>query len=353
MSAGKKFYFQSMPSMVLGTVQDNRIDASGEKLGVVFQADEDATITHLGLVIRAIVGTTPTYKIGLQGVNASGDPDGTYLGGGTPASATFSPSALGWTATSVRWVALDNSIALTKGTHYAWVIEYSSGTINGTNCAGFGMISGHPQRLRPYWLVHNGTSWAKQSAWNPLWGYKSASNVYGFLTGGSAATQVTVDGRRAAAKFTLPSGFGSTYQLRGFSTIPNAFGAGGTITAGIWSASGVVQSFSVDTDYDGDRNSAAGERDFIFPASLGTLDFGTIYYAGFQRNGTNFWLDAHQLSEANDLKMFAGEGEFTLSTFDGSNWSDDVDAVVPMRLIFEDITEPAGGGGSRGVIIGG
>ena len=62
------------------------LNQSTDKFVVIFQADEDATITRLGLKIGTITGTV-TWRISLQGVDASGNEDGAVLGdefGGIP-----------------------------------------------------------------------------------------------------------------------------------------------------------------------------------------------------------------------------------------------------------------------------
>jgi hypothetical protein len=103
-----------------------------------FQADTTDAITDLGFRYGARTGTPPTYRISLQGASTSGiGPDGTVLGGGSPASQTFTPPA----DTSInglwQWKTLANSYTPTRGQFLCSVIEYSSGTIDGSNNSSF------------------------------------------------------------------------------------------------------------------------------------------------------------------------------------------------------------------------
>lgn len=75
-------------------------------------------------VYGTVSGTSPLYRIGLQLDNA-GKPDGTFLN-----QQTFTP-----TGTSAHWTQVNTpTYTLTIGVKYWIVIEYVSGTINGSNC---------------------------------------------------------------------------------------------------------------------------------------------------------------------------------------------------------------------------
>src|SRR5690349_17324025 len=68
------------------------LDASNDALEIIFQAREAITISRLWFRHTAITGTSPVYQISLQGVDASGNPDGTIKASGN-AKATFTPTA--------------------------------------------------------------------------------------------------------------------------------------------------------------------------------------------------------------------------------------------------------------------
>src|SRR5438105_4685448 len=82
------------------------LDQTTDQIEYIFQAAEAITITRLGFRYGTRTGTPPTYQVSLQGVDGTGVPDGTVKGGGSPASATFTPPAdATWDATW-RWVTL-------------------------------------------------------------------------------------------------------------------------------------------------------------------------------------------------------------------------------------------------------
>src|SRR5262245_6559267 len=71
--------------------------------------DNGLVISRLGFRYGTRTGTPPTYRISLQGVDGSGLPDGTIKGGGSPASATFTPPAdTSWNSTW-QWINLSNT----------------------------------------------------------------------------------------------------------------------------------------------------------------------------------------------------------------------------------------------------
>src|SRR5262245_37730924 len=87
------------PVQVTATLSLTNFDLnqSTDQLEFIFQAREGVQIRSLGIRLNTQT-LSPNYKISLQGVNASGNPDGVIKGGGTPASAVFNPTSLGWGA---------------------------------------------------------------------------------------------------------------------------------------------------------------------------------------------------------------------------------------------------------------
>lgn len=126
---GLKYEVNPLPDYS-NTWNSNDIDV----LGYLLDSDQDAvsmvmtpwvteSINTVYIFVDAIVGTPPTYRISIQG-DSSGDPDGTELDGGS-----FTPITAGWQA-----VDLDGgNFTLTQGVKRHFVIEYDSGTINGSN----------------------------------------------------------------------------------------------------------------------------------------------------------------------------------------------------------------------------
>src|SRR5262245_2059365 len=96
------------------------LNANNDQVEFVFQVREAVTITRLGFRQGTVTGTSPEFKISLQGVDTSGNPDGTIKGGGSPAEDLFTPA--GGANSTWLWKTLDNSYAAAAGEFLASVI---------------------------------------------------------------------------------------------------------------------------------------------------------------------------------------------------------------------------------------
>lgn len=336
------------------TYDNFALDASGDKYGAICQAISAEPITHLGFRYGVGTGTPPTYRVCLQGLTASGLPDGTILGGGSPASGSFTPPAdTTWDGTW-QWVALDNAYTPTRGEMFAFVVEHVSGTVDGSNHGTFSRGQNNAAKAgdgfpKP---VFNATgSWTSGTPRIPCFGLRTASSRYGLISQGhySTATAGTA-GHRSAMHFTLPADWGDTFQLLGASVFGRCPVATSQFKFAVWSASGdELQSVTLDTDAMTTNNNSKA-FDFVF-TSLATLSYGTKYYIGFEVIGTaTVGLHGIQLASADDRLAYPLGTNMGLATYDGSSWTEDNTVVPQCGLIFADITEPSGGG-SGSVIV--
>lgn len=141
------------------------LDSVGDKIGTVLTApDGSQPITHIDVYVTAIAGTSPTYRVVLEGYNATGGiPDGTDLGGGSPTLVTFQP-----VSTGLHHLALTNGFTPNAGDHLAAVLEYDSGTIDGSNNATFvRSTTGSNLPSHPYCVSDTSGSWVKVADHNP------------------------------------------------------------------------------------------------------------------------------------------------------------------------------------------
>jgi hypothetical protein len=341
-------------------------DQSADAAEFIFQAPPDGsiTITQLGIRLATITGTTPTYRISLQGVDAAtGNPDGTIKGGGSPASKTFSPSSLGWSNNTWHWLTLDNSYATSNGEYLAVVIDYSTGTVDVSNNASFTLTNSAIPLGFPYVIANNNGSRSKQSL-QPIFGYKTASAAYGYPLDSAAATAVANNTGTAdeyGIKFSLPAAWGNTYKIKGV-RFHGAFNqtAGGTTDFILYSGSDttaanstgavgettVQQQVSYDHDY---RANLHGVHDIYFDeATLATLYHGATYRLMVRpTTTTNVTIHRFQMAAASDWDAWCGRQNVTQSTrLDAAgNFTDDTTWRPAISPILADITEPAGGGG--------
>jgi hypothetical protein len=200
------------------TAAAHTVDATNDGIGFVFHAPTTDAITHIGIRYGIRTGTPPAYVVGFEGLS-SGNPDGTFLGGGSPRSGTFTPPADTTWDNTWQWVSLDNShspSALGEATCIA--LRYSSGTINGSNFSSFvnevGNLVATSQNHNPYSLRLTAGSWAKRTSM-PAFGIRTASARYGYYYAAHYTTTIASNGYRSTMKFRIPSSATNTYKLAG------------------------------------------------------------------------------------------------------------------------------------------
>jgi len=325
------------------------LDATGKELAGGYIADSTDAITHVGVRVGGTVASPPIYRVSLQGMGSTGLPNGTILGGGSPASATFNGS--GWSVNTFHWIALDNPYTPTVGQIILPTLDYSSGTIGASNRISF--IQGWTNFIASTRLqgLYTTANWGNVNrTGRPAIAVRTANTRFGLPIVGTAPTQVQLGtaGHRDALKFTLPEFF-STITCYGFRVTckpPNT-----TFKLGIWDSSGTeVAAETIDNatlSGIGDSYITCG-----FSAPV-TLSPSVAYYAGIERTGgTACGLVHAELSEANDQLAFPLGTAACRATWNGSAWSDNTTfRPLSLELLISDIT--GGGGGAAFQLVGG
>lgn len=360
----------------LDTFVNLSLAAAGNRIGWVFQAPEAATITRLGFRHASLAGTPPTYRISLQGVDATGLPDGTVKGGASPASVTFTPTGVGGFGTGTwHWITLVNSFAVARGDFLAVVIDYSSGIIDGTNFSSFtyainsggAIVSG-----LPYGLTDTTGTWAKATGNFPLWGFGSSTLAYG-VAGLTATSGVNITNiAEIGMRFLLPAEWGDTFQVVGARWQGSTATGGRLISLTLYSGGDaasptILQQVEIDTDVVAIVATVDKPQEVYFDeATLTALNFGTAYHIALAHNSAAATLPNLRVWDVNaaaDWDAWRGRQIFSeinraISTYPPSG--DDTNAFTNtatrrpmMELILADITEPVGGGGGLARIIGG
>lgn len=141
------------------------LDSSGDKIGCVFVApDGSQAIDTIEVYCTALTGTSPTYRVVLQGYNATGGiANGTDSGGGSPTSVDFTA-----VAGTLHSLTLTNAFTPTEGVIYVAVLEYASGTIDVSNFATFNRNYTPISNVGlPYVISDTAGSWAKVTSLQP------------------------------------------------------------------------------------------------------------------------------------------------------------------------------------------
>lgn len=97
----------------------------GYRVAMRFFATESKTVDKIYVRVSTINGTSPTYRFGVQ-KEVNSQPSGSFLG-----STTVKPAATGWLTADIA------NVDLVGGTIYYIVIQWESGTIDGSNNVEF------------------------------------------------------------------------------------------------------------------------------------------------------------------------------------------------------------------------
>lgn len=318
----------------------------------IFQAVEDATITALGYRQGTLTGSAPVFKISLQGVDGSGNPDGTILGGGSPASKTFTPTSGNnntWT-----WQTLDNSIAVTRGQLLSIVIARDSGTIDGSNNCSFASTAALGVTVGMPYNIQNDNGVRTRQVTSPIFGYKSSTRVYGQPCQTAQAVGYnsgsTPDER--ANLLNIPTTWWSTYKIIGVAWY-GVLAAATTVDIVLYDSDGstVLQSITLDSDY---TQSVSNRRfEMLFDEStLSTLNAGTNYYLAVKPAATSHTLAGVTVSATADLDAYVAGASVcqAASRTDAGAWTTDNTTRWAINPIVADITAPSGGSGVVAVI---
>lgn len=350
--------------------QGNSISGSGfnlnestDEIAMVFQCPAADTITHVGFASSSGgAGTPPTYAVSIEGVDGSGLPDGTDKGGGSPTLKTFA----GVDVTQMNWIALTNSLAVAMGEFISTVIEYSSGTVDGSNFMRIVVRNAVFLSVRPalpYGLLNEaGGGWVKEATGGGvvIMGFRSATRTYGFpaLVVNDSNWSPTVE---RGLRFSLPAGWGSTFKISGIELRGDAPSAADTVAMTLYK-NAASPTFLTQVLIDGDHNAAPDNAEkiirFIFD-ELQTLNFGDEYIIAFSMStgGGSANLTLYNVDANQDIGALAPSVSFQLANRtvnyadildpgDTTNFTLTDTSLPLVQLIIDDWTEPAGGSAS-------
>lgn len=355
-----------MPLPLVTSVSFNNVtlDQTTDQAEWIFQVVADNTsssviITRLGYRTGAtLTGAQPTYKISLQGVDtATGFPDGTIKGGGSPASATFTPAG----TNTWNWINLANSYTAARGELLAIVIAYDSGTIGASNKTQFTTNTGGNTLNFPYAIHNDAGTRTKQGSTVAMFGYGSASKAFGaplgtntaFITSYNAAS--TPD--EYALRFNLDAAFCTSYKVVGFQALLQNAATGLSCAFKLYDGTTVLQDVTRTTDSVAAVLSSSKLITVHFDeATLSTLLAGSEYRIGIQPVDAsgNFGITRLEVAAAADLEAYPGGTSWYSSTrSDAGAWSDQTTIRPVMSLIVQDWTAPTAAFGPRPMMVAG
>jgi len=302
-------------------------------------------LTHLGFRYGVRVGTPPTYKISLQGPNASGEPNGTLKGGGNP---TFLPPADTTWDGLFKWISLGASTYTpARGEQLMILVEYSSGTVSSVHYSSFTTyLSGAGRSGYPCSMTYNGTTWTKQTGGPPVFGVKNGSQTWGFPLQAASATAINATTQHALA-FKLDAvtlgqriaGVRLVGQLTGLSAK--------SVKAVLYEGTTAVgHDFTIDGDHAGGVGSGDMGYTIAFDeATLALLKTQTQYYLAFepQEADTNFAVNVLEYAAAQDAGVYPGGAQFQFASRASGGataWTLDSTKRSVAELIVEEVEGP-------------
>jgi len=305
-----------------------------------------------------------SYRIGLQGINASGNPDGTWLTGGT-AYVDFTPPAAA-SADDGKWLwkTLAASASVTVGDRIAVVLERTAATDASNKITAVSQFGNGAMRVAfPVSQTHNGTAWTKISSNGPLMGIASSTTCWGFPLEVTSTSNAFGNTAEVGMLFTIPTNFCSTFKLASVNAAIRTDPSGGArdIYATLYSTPTgtptiVAQTAALDVDIE--SNAASDNRlfEFVFTTQP-TLNAGTEYAIGISTTtATNSNIYTWATNAVGDWDAWSGGQQFSYATRTLTSFPPDTDtgsftATTTKRpfidLVFADLTAPTGGGGMR------
>ncbi len=316
------------------------IDASGKKTGIVFQVPESCDITGMSAYCSG-VASPPAYKFTLEGVDASGQPDGSVKA----TTAEFTPGGVGTEAHSFL-----AAYTATQGEILAGCWEYSSGTVSASNDATFtSYIKTVRYNMFPYMAEYNGSSWTKDIDSFPAFVLQTdeAFDIGGIFNIGAGVKSFTTTGERFAQRVLIPADEDIELHVDGFYfTGDIEASTGNTYKAGVWNAAGAeVAAVSIDSSQQATYMSGYASRQITFTSDA-TISAGDIFYIGFENTGENLSVDYAQPMGADGLKSWPGGAAFYASFWNGSSWADDLTKRLCLNPTLSSFHGTGGGGGS-------
>jgi len=311
------------------------LNTAGYKCAQVTYAPKSGTISKVGVTVGSVT-TSRQLKVSIQGVNASGIPDGTIKGGGN-AYTTFTPTAAGWYSGN-----LVSPLTVSAGDPISVVVEFSGDTGNLTIRYDALVVATHDVYSANYT-----TSWTKVTGGALLCGIEYDDGSQGvcpffkpFLTcnylginNGSATTEIGI-------RFKLPApvrAVGASHI--GYNALNGAFqyklydvASGDVLATAIYTAG---QNTGLSTSY--------GFLPFSSPVSLSKDTWYRLVVVPTTSTivGMNYFdVDSASLMDAFSL----GQNCYATTKTSGS-WVDTTTRRYLAYLLIDQIDDGSGGGG--------
>lgn len=357
--------FKYLHADVAASFTNFTIDGNTDECGFLVMVEKAMTITHVGFRVNTITGTPGTLTVSLNSPdNTTGYPSSTILGGASPASVAIASPAASFTAGQVYWADLDYDYPAAAGELLCIKLDPSGTWTAGVHevsitlaLVGFGSRAGTPYAVQAPSGVY------ARVAGYPVYGLRSTSDTQGCPIETLTATLIDsgTSPDEIGFAFTLPSGWGDTYKIRGLIILLSKQASGSqTFDIVLYSSNGTteLQTVTYDSEYyaTGTTGSTFRTCEFFFDeTTLSTLSFGTKYYIFIRPVGTggDITINDFSVRQASDMQAFPlGENCFLATKVDNGTPSEVTTRRPYVGLILDDITEPAAGSATGHGVVG-
>ena len=332
------------------TAWQSTLQALNDYVAIVRQAEEAATITSVQILVDFFsTGSSDVVRIGLQSVNSSGEPSGTWLGYVDKTCTTGNFPYFNFSSHT-----LSASVSLTRGQLYAIVVQAQSGTWSGslyfrTNDNYYVDIEG--RQAFPYMVQKIAGSVAKSNAAGCfIHSCSSATKTYGQPHKPSSITSISSSSspNEIGNYFRLPTGLGTSYTLLGVRLFIAMTNSAGTFDITLYDTSNtVLQQVSFTCSNVVGGMTTLAQRDFYFDeASLTALVPGTYYRVAIKAtNATGIGAMAYIDFPTLGMTAYTGvDGTCQYTSRAGTGaWTEVSGRMHVMKLILNDV---AGGSSS-------
>lgn len=329
-----------------GTAQSTVADAAGEGMACVFQAMESVTIDAVAFIVASATGS-PTVKVSIQALDASGDPDGTPIGteitSGTLSAGTVLITGLG--------------ASVTLGVNYAAVIVYASGT-------SVTLRTGHSSSTNtsfPHMANNVGAGWVKLAY--SLYGVPIALGTSGtaMLAWDGFAGPATINST-SYTNASNPDEYALRWAMPFKMRVIGLVAALGAPAAGTFS---IVMTDSSGNDvgstyksYDADISALTtqGRMQLLFASSFVTTA-NSVYFCGIKSDSTGNMAQLDSQFTSNIYLPAYYSADWYLGTRNnavngtGTAWTTNDLRVPRIFPLVDQIDDGAGGGGGGGLRI--
>lgn len=341
------------------TRQTTTLNTSTSKYFYLFQAEEDATITHCAFLQTGLTGSPGTLRIGIRGLDANGAPNTTWEGYGD--KTTYAAGDNGkfvWTAiTNNNAGGSISSINITRGSFYCVAVEcQATGSWDASNSLTIGRIWNNISGSGPGFPAGRTSAGSVQEGW-PIYMIRSSTKAYGYNL--AVANQVTGWDNgdtpdEIALSFKLPEQTG-TFTVVG---IEGAFGAqnnGVSLSLKLFSVttaySSITQLQGAVFDMDVSRILNDQWVTMMFDEStLTSLNYDQEYIVSVEVTSSNSSSGAYRTFDVDDsYKSAIAPGTLKYLTRSNAGTFAETTGVIPAMNIL--IATTSGGSGGGGLLV--